>query len=321
MKYTDIIICFIVIVMIIVIIVINVNNTIDKKLNNVEINIPPPQITVKLQKSCYSDEYTSVLIDDNSKKISSQNNTLLPIAQMNKNDTSEHFDTSAIIPSIVTSELNLSQYSITDAINNISKKVDNLSNNLSNTVQNITKQIQDDIKNSKNITTEEYQLNKSGNELITSENLNSTTLPKTKKNILEETSNNKCNNKSLNDAQKNAYQYMAKNMNNVKSVNFPSCEKYERDFIGENLDQLYQNQQECQLNQLNDPDEDITQFYRENQTFVKSYLEDPILRGSNLTNYDNYSPLFTSGKIPLDKDIINPKPSGYIFPNSPIFDK
>ena len=117
--------------------------------------------------------------------------------------------------------------------------------------------------------------------------------------------------------QKKAYGYMAKNMKGV-DVNFPSCGKYEKDFIGENLDQL---NQPTEPNKINDPEIDITEHYRQNQNFVKTYLEDPILRAYNLTSYDNYSPLFTSGKISLDKDISNPKPTGYIFQNSPIFNR
>ena len=334
MNYTDIIIFLIIIIIVVAIVMVNISSVIDKKLSNVEvnippINIPPPQVTVKLQKSCTSDEY-SVFIDKNVQGQPTQTISLSPITQSNSTNTSddktEHFGP-------LPSQANEIQASIQNAINNASSNMNELSTTVSNAVKNTTEKIQNDIKNAK-IESEallpKISVANQGEKIKVYPKYASTDqtselniqypnddeivqygdykcYKKAPPKIDTVQISEKCGNKSLNDAQKNAYGYMASNMKGIAEVSFPSCGKYEKDLIGENLDQIN--------------DVDITQLYREEQTFVKAYLEDPVVRGYNLDSYGQYSPLFTSGKISTNKDVNNPKPSGYIFPNSVAFDR
>ena len=74
------------------------------------------------------------------------------------------------------------------------------------------------------------------------------------------------------------------------------------------------------INDINDNyDVDLTNMYRQKQIYIKSYLEDPIVRGYNLDSYDNLSPLEKTGLINLEKEVKYPKPNGYIFKTSPAF--
>jgi hypothetical protein len=112
-----------------------------------------------------------------------------------------------------------------------------------------------------------------------------------------------CGNSSIAQQKYNCYGQMMYNSQNINDIEFPICGQTENIKV--------------ELN--DDTDIDYLEYYRKHQMFVKSYLEDPILRGYNVDGYDNASPLFTTGKIPLDKKFKFPKPSGYIFNDSPAY--
>lgn len=94
---------------------------------------------------------------------------------------------------------------------------------------------------------------------------------------------------------------MLKRSEKINNIKFPICD--------ENDDKIN-----------NDYDIDITELYRKQQLYVKSYLEDPIVRGYNLDSYENVAGLSSNtGLIKLDDKKINPKPMGYIFKTSPAY--
>ena len=106
---------------------------------------------------------------------------------------------------------------------------------------------------------------------------------------------NICNNKSLEEQNTDAYKYYMKNK--IPPNTYPIC--------GSDI--------------LNSDTEDILKFYRENTYFMKSYLEDPVVRGNNLTDYLNtVQPDKIGGKININYDK-QPKPSNYIFDYDNLF--
>jgi len=91
MDFIDILTIIIVAIIIIVIIVINMHNALDSKLSDISVTIPPisipdPNITIKIQKSCNSDDYT-ILRDKPVER------TTMAISPIVSNNT-EHFDMS-----------------------------------------------------------------------------------------------------------------------------------------------------------------------------------------------------------------------------------
>lgn len=119
--------------------------------------------------------------------------------------------------------------------------------------------------------------------------------------------NKLCGNNSLDSMKQSANGYMFKNSTGINDVKFPICSNNERNLIGDNINDDY--------------DVNITELFRQKQMFVKSYLEDPVVRGYNLDFYETHSPLFNDGNIPLNKDVAYPKPTGYIFENSPAYNR
>lgn len=79
-------------------------------------------------------------------------------------------------------------------------------------------------------------------------------------------------------------------------------EKYFNDAREEN-DKIIKN------NQHNEEESDITQKYKIN--IVKRYLEDPIMRGSNIYESEQYSKLLEIGNIKIDNKINPPNPKGW----------
>ena len=61
---------------------------------------------------------------------------------------------------------------------------------------------------------------------------------------------------------------------------------------------------------------DIVEFKDDNFNFkiniVKTYLEDPLMRGSNVFDSEQYSRLFDIGEIKLDNNSKIPKPTHFI---------
>lgn len=67
----------------------------------------------------------------------------------------------------------------------------------------------------------------------------------------------------------------------------------------------------------NDDEYDILEYYKKNQVIVKSYLDDDLMLGSNIDDYENVSSLNDHGALhPEIKEFNYPKPNGYIFNNS-----
>lgn len=53
-------------------------------------------------------------------------------------------------------------------------------------------------------------------------------------------------------------------------------------------------------------------YYNLKINIVKSYLEDPIMRGANIYNSEQYTRLDDIGEIKLDDNALLPKPSNFI---------
>jgi hypothetical protein len=68
-------------------------------------------------------------------------------------------------------------------------------------------------------------------------------------------------------------------------------------------------------------DEDIAENFRKIQNFIKTSMDDPIMRGSNIRKYNNVSKITDIGKIDLINSKNYPEPEEYIFESSPIFKK
>jgi len=108
-----------------------------------------------------------------------------------------------------------------------------------------------------------------------------------------------CTNTSLNNTNKNAYSYLI-DIEKIPDKKFLMCNKYD---------------------EQNNDNDDITDIYRKSQVFIKTYMEDPVLRGNNLDEYEHYSPLFKTGYISLGKEFDNPKPNNFVFQSSAIFNR
>lgn len=333
MNNTDLIIFLIVIVIITVIIVLNINRILDNKLNNVAVNIPPinipsPQITVKIQKSCGDNDNFSVFVDKNNPGQTQQTVTLSP-------SQNEHFGN---LPNVNLSDVsniktNL-ENNFKDVLNTTNKINDKINDTIKNTIDTVLKKPANDINN-KNVLGESSLLSVSQilpkiqniNVISNYDDIKKTSMadipypdddnivpygnyPYIKKMEQNQETNKAkktiCGNTSLNDMRINAYGKMTRNSKYINDIKFPICDNTERNLIGDNI---------------NDEDIDITEIYRDQQVFVKTYLEDPIVRAYNLDTYESYSPLFKSGNIPLDNEFKNPKPSGFIFTNNPAYER
>ena len=64
-------------------------------------------------------------------------------------------------------------------------------------------------------------------------------------------------------------------------------------------------------NQTEEDNIDIAQHYKSKIQIVKSYLEDPIMRGSNIYESEQYSKLLEIGNIKIDEKITPPNPMHY----------
>jgi hypothetical protein len=156
---------------------------------------------------------------------------------------------------------------------------------------------------------------------------------------------NLCKNESINNQRNESYKYYS--LNTVgNDITFPICDytnkvsdvEYMKYNMGDNnisqndnkgieiiegntIDQKQKiTPQICIPDNMNG-DYDISECYRKNLIFQKSHLEDPFVRGNNLNSFDNYSMLDQVGKINLKNDYMNPKPSGYVFEFSPVYNR
>ena len=64
-------------------------------------------------------------------------------------------------------------------------------------------------------------------------------------------------------------------------------------------------------NQTSEDNIDISEHYKNKIKIVKSYLEDPIMRGSNIYESEQYSKLLEIGNIKIDEKITPPNPMYY----------
>jgi len=116
-----------------------------------------------------------------------------------------------------------------------------------------------------------------------------------------------CKNASLDQQRIDAYKYLIQNGNKVGQTNLVnSCDVDHTD--PDNITNSY-------------GWDDISQIYRRNEFYGRTYLEDPILRGGNIDNYNDYAKLTDIGLIPLNKDVPNPRPNDYIFSTSSVFEQ
>lgn len=58
---------------------------------------------------------------------------------------------------------------------------------------------------------------------------------------------------------------------------------------------------------------DVLTEYKKHQQYIKTYLEDPLMIGSNVNDYDSFSNIENIGRLDLTNGEIQPKPSGYVF--------
>ena len=365
MNYTDFIILLIIVIIIIAIVVVNINSIIDKRLSNVSvnippINIPPPQVTVKVQKSCTNgqssqginadDEYTiyvdkanegqpaqKVMLSPNSVNSVDSTGSVNSTNNGSGNTNVEHFGMSDI------------NTAVANVVNNTTNAVNTVNNIANSAIIGVANTVQQNVISNGVVTTTAtaalpritisapksetpvIALPQSGLKVYPKytapldTNQNNIAFPDdseiveygdykcvkrtgTTQVISAETpKKTTCQNKSLDDMRKDTYGYMIANSKKINDIKFPTCSNYERNLIGDNT---------------NDTDEiDLVDLYRQNQVFVKAYLEDPVVRGYNMDAYGGYSPLFKSGKISLEKEVINPKPNGYIFKSSVAYDR
>jgi hypothetical protein len=72
--------------------------------------------------------------------------------------------------------------------------------------------------------------------------------------------------------------------------------------------------------EINNPEWDPNTWYKNYQTIVKTYLEDPKTRGYNISTYNNYGNIYDIGNIDLKKNT-EPKGIDYIFKDSIIYNR
>jgi hypothetical protein len=284
MSYTDFIILIIVVVIIIAIVVLNINSLIDKKLSNIAVNIPPISIpTPQVTVKVQKSCTNDDYIVYLDKEGGTQNQQIVTMSPIDDINNVNNENTAEHFGSI-------------SNVNEESKPLQIPQNS----INIIPKYISTDNTTESNIKFPD------DDEIVEYGNYKCTRNPKIEvKPVLPP--KEKCGNQSLNNLKDDAYGYMAFNSKGINDYNFPLCSNYERNLIGDNS------------NETNDIN--ITELYRKSQTFIKAYLEDPVVRGYNMDTYESYSPLFTSGKIPINKEVNVPKPNGYIFQNSPAYER
>lgn len=294
MNSFDIFVLIVAVIIIVAIVLINMNSILDKRLSNVAINIPPinipkPQITVKVQKSCGSDEY-DVFIDNDNNGSAEQTVSLSPV---------EHFVTKEQI----INKLDVAKSAVANVVDALPDKGKQILPIKVNTKPET--KIDSEVKSINNFKDDENtskthikfpdddQVVEYGDYMCVHKNVQNAT-----KKLAEQQKS--CGNQSLIDKKNDAYRHMIQNSADKNDHIFPDCEIKEK-------------------NNINGSEIEPLEHYRKYQHFVKAYLEDPIMRSHNIDQYQEVSPLFNSGKIPLTDGFKNPKPMGYIFESSPTY--
>lgn len=306
MNNTDIIIFFIVVIIVTSIVIININSIVDNK------------------------NYTSY----SNSKHNEQHSIIPPIIvpapvyrttdKKNKSNDVEHFDTTAIIDNILKVEsvkktLNsglITMNIIGSHANEIAQKI---KADVKTDTKNLTTTIDNHLTNVKNaLAANQTVSNTQNNQSNINQEMNKQTVKVMENNIgLLESDIKRIEFPDDEDIVKydgkNEYtQPLQKNPDNsndrmiansvkINNVKFPICDN------------------DCNIN--DDYDTDITELYRQKQIYAKSYMEDPVVRGYNVESYGGFSPLANTGLIKLEKEVKYPKPNGYIFKNSPAYNR
>ena len=271
MNSLDIIILIFLACVIIYAITFNVNNTLNNKLSNIAINIPPitippAQITVKVQKGNALNDSYDVFIERQKTELNGQVVALSPIegfSETNSNNPSQE-------------ELNSVENQSKIYMQEAQQQIQNALSIVNLTPNPTTPETKSEIQPKIDIKTETEMQNK-----------------------LQQT----CN-KSLLTNKINAYGQMIWNSRGINEFNYPMCS-------------------DCCDNILSDDrsEDCVVKDYKKYQQYVKTYLEDPIIRGANVNDYDNLSDLSNIGKINLSNGEQQPRPAGYIFKTSPAYER
>ena len=294
MSQSNLMICSIILIIVILLIIINIKAAITDKLSNVAvnippINIPPPEITVKVQKSCDSNKF-DVFFDKNT---NGQNHQTVALSPISTPANSEHFGN--ILP----------------------KKS-----------KNKDKKNKDTLHTSKPISSPKIKpligpnfMTKTLNAIIKKKK------PKKSKDNKKKSKSNKKTVKvinNINDLEKTSeFDIKFPDEDNVVEYGDYMCagNTQLRNKIFSSTFSTIKSPKVTNAMSEDNYDTNITDMYENEQKFVKSYLEDPSVRGYNLSSYDNCSPMFTTGNISIKKDVEYPKPSGYIFKGSSVSEK
>lgn len=112
-------------------------------------------------------------------------------------------------------------------------------------------------------------------------------------------------NKSILNNRINAYGQLIQNSRGINEYKYPMCSS------------------NCYDNILSDDGSEdyVVKEYKKYQQYVKTYLEDPIIRGANVNDYDNLSNIENIGRIDLSNGEIQPRPAGYVFQTSPAYNR
>jgi hypothetical protein len=84
----------------------------------------------------------------------------------------------------------------------------------------------------------------------------------------------------------------------------------------EDIDAYFKSEREendkvVKLNQIEEDNKDIDKYYKSKIEIVKTYLEDPLMRGSNIYESEQFSKLLEIGNIQLDNKITPPHPARF----------
>lgn len=110
-------------------------------------------------------------------------------------------------------------------------------------------------------------------------------------------------NASIHASKLNAYGKMFDNSENINNFTYPICDNKLY------TDILYDTRSS----------DNVVDDYRNLQQYVKSYLEDPIMRGYNVNDYDDSATLLNIGKINITNGEKQPKAVGFVFDTSPAY--
>jgi hypothetical protein len=253
----------------------NLNATLNTRLSNVAINIPPitippPQITVKIQKPNGLNDSYDVYIENQKSNQKGQVVSLSPIGNEiegfspNLNDVSQTRQVQQLLQAQQSLQL---QQSLQPQLQQ------SLQPQLQQSLQPQLQQVQQE-HNKNSITLEQHP----------------------EKRV--------CNN-SLSNQKVNAYGHMFINSRGINEHNYPMCN--DNSYVDPTCDDI--------------TDDYVVNQYRQYQQFVQGNLEDPILRGYNVNDYDDNVSVIGIGKIDLKNGEDQPKPEGYIFPTSPAYNR